>query len=187
MKYAFKKVRAGRLSLFHVKKSVTFSPRLASNLRQLDLNLFSGGTTVSSLSRIVILATALLIAATTATAAGETYGAGVTLDTVTKVSAIFASPADYIDKEVVIEGAIVDVCRKRGCWMEVASDKEFQSIRVKVLDGVIVFPLNAKGKNAKVQGVVELTGKMDKDKDGNKTCPTDPSAYRLRTSGAVIN
>lgn len=141
-----------------------------------------------TLKRSIVAAIAvLLVTVAIASASGETYGAGITLDKITKVSDIFATPADYIDKEVVIEGTIVDVCRKRGCWMEVSSDKEFQSIRVKVLDGVIVFPLGLKGKSAKVQGVVELVGEMKKDYEGNATCPTDPSAYRLRTSGAVVN
>ena len=141
-----------------------------------------------SFSRIIMAAVAaLFVTVAAANAVGETYGEGVTLEKITKISEILANPADYIDKEVVIEGSIVDVCRKRGCWMEVASDKEFQSIRVKVLDGVIVFPLNAKGQTAKVQGVVELTGEMKKDHDGKMSCPTDPSAYRLRTSGAIIN
>jgi len=39
--------------------------------------------------------------------------------------------------------------------MEIASDKEFETIRIKVKDGEIVFPLKAKGKLAKVEGVLE--------------------------------
>lgn len=39
--------------------------------------------------------------------------------------------------------------------MELASDKEFQSIRVKVNDGEIVFPLEARGKLALIEGIVE--------------------------------
>lgn len=137
-------------------------------------------------SKIMVAVMALMACATMALAA-DTYGAGVSIDKATQVSTIFAAPADYIGKEVVIEGTVVEVCRKRGCWMELASDKEFQTMRVKVTDGVIVFPMSAKGKTARVQGVVEMTGKMVEHEDGSKTCPTDPSAYRLRALGAVID
>ena len=46
----------------------------------------------------------------------------------------------------------MNVCEKRGCWIELAGDKENTKIRVKVEDGVIVFPMEAKGKTALVEG-----------------------------------
>ena len=56
-----------------------------------------------------------------------------------------------------VEGTIVEVCEERGCWIRIASDKESQSIRFKVEDGVITFPLEAKGKLALAEGVVKIT------------------------------
>ena len=52
---------------------------------------------------------------------------------------------------------MVDVCKKRGCWIKLAGDKEFESIRFKVEDGVMVFPMEAKGKTARAEGVVSVT------------------------------
>ena len=51
----------------------------------------------------------------------------------------------------------MDVCEEMGCWLAIGSDKEFQTIRFKVEDGVIVFPMSAKGLNAKVEGVLEVS------------------------------
>lgn len=89
------------------------------------------------------------------TEAAKIYGKGISLDSKTAISEILATPEKYLGKTVLIEGRVVDVCKKRGCWMEIASDKEFQTIRVKVNDGEIIFPLVAKGKLAKVEGILE--------------------------------
>ncbi|MCK6546278.1 DUF4920 domain-containing protein [Myxococcota bacterium] len=87
--------------------------------------------------------------------AAETLGKGVKLEKATKISDIYAKPADYDGKTVRVEGLVTDVCAKRGCWMAIAGDQEFQSIRVKVEDGVIVFPMSARGKRAIVEGVLQ--------------------------------
>ena len=45
----------------------------------------------------------------------------------------------------------------KGCWMELSETKSGSSLRVKVDDGVIVFPVTAKGKLAVAEGVFEAT------------------------------
>ncbi|MEN8192303.1 MAG: DUF4920 domain-containing protein [Bacteroidota bacterium] len=82
------------------------------------------------------------------------YGEDIALTEKTKISDIVKSPQDFVGEKVLVEGTVVNVCAKRGCWIELASDKEFESIRVKVQDGVIVFPMEAKGKKALVEGEV---------------------------------
>lgn len=92
-----------------------------------------------------------------AAASSKTFGSGADTDNVSKISMILASPDDYLDKDVTIKGTIVKVCKKRGCWMELTSDKKFQTFRVKVRDGDMVFPMTAMGKTAfatgKIQGI----------------------------------
>ena len=85
---------------------------------------------------------------------GKKYGKAITVKKTVKVSEIMANPAKFSGKKVLIEGPVVGVCEKRGCWIKIGSDKEFESIQFKVDDGVIVFPLDAKGKTARAQGVV---------------------------------
>lgn len=83
------------------------------------------------------------------------YGEEITLTDTTLVSRILANPDSYLGETVLVTGTVVDVCSSRGCWLELASDREFETIRVKVEDGVIVFPLSARGHTAVVEGVVE--------------------------------
>ena len=82
------------------------------------------------------------------------YGKEITLKETTKVSEIIANPEKYNGKKILVEGPIVDVCKERGCWIKIGSDKEFESIRFKVDDGVIVFPMEIKGKNTRAEGVL---------------------------------
>lgn len=127
-------------------------------------------------------------------------GAPLTLTKITKVSMINAHPEKYVGKRVVIEGLVISVCTKQGCWMDIASDVPFDKIQVKVVDGEIVFPMEAKGRMAKVEGVVEemklsqeqaiAFSRQLAEEQGQ---PFDPATitgpmtyYRVRGLGAVI-
>jgi hypothetical protein len=98
-----------------------------------------------------------LVASAGLSAAVKKYGKPLTIKETTKVSDIFAQPDQFNGKRVKVQGPIVDVCSEKGCWIALGSDREFQSIRFKVDDGVIVFPMDAKGLTATVEGVVSVT------------------------------
>jgi hypothetical protein len=108
------------------------------------------------MKRIMLVAVALLVSGAVVAGAAKKYGKALTVKGTTKISAILAEPEKYNGKKVRVEGAVVGVCEKRGCWIRLASDKEFETIQLKVEDGVIVFPMDAKGKNAVAEGVVEV-------------------------------
>jgi hypothetical protein len=105
----------------------------------------------------VVVAAFVLSAASVAVAGATTYGKPLTVKDVTRVSDILAQPEQYQGKRVKVEGAVVDVYQKRGCWIPAAGDRDFESIRFKVDDGVIVFPMSARGKTALVEGVVSVS------------------------------
>lgn len=87
--------------------------------------------------------------------AAQNFGGKVNMDTITNVSDILATPENFIDKNVTIKGTIVKVCKMRGCWVELTSDKRFQTFRVKVRDGDMVFPMSAMGKTAYAEGKIK--------------------------------
>jgi hypothetical protein len=85
----------------------------------------------------------------------KSYGQVMTLTEETAISAILDKPAAYVGQKVKVSGLVVDVCSTRGCWLYLAGDRDFEKIRIKVTDGEIVFPMEARGKTAVVEGVVE--------------------------------
>jgi len=85
---------------------------------------------------------------------GVVYGDGVTLEESVPVSQIYDDLDGYVGQRVRVEGLVTGVCEKRGCWLELAGDREFETIRVKVEDGVIVFPVSARGQYAVAEGVL---------------------------------
>ena len=97
-----------------------------------------------------------MVAGVLAQQPGTRYGNELTLTEITKVSDIYANPEKFSGKRVQVQGPIVDVCESMGCWLALGSDREFETIRFKVEDGVIVFPMSAKGKNARVEGVISV-------------------------------
>ena len=143
-----------------------------------------------------IVIAALLAFSLSLMAQGKQYGEALTLSETTKVSDILATPEKYVGQKVLIDGMITGVCTSRGCWMNIASDKAFQEIQVKVVDGVIVFPMSAHGKMAKVEGIVEslneygeVSIRKEKHKEGEYKGDAKEhtkNSYRIRALGAVI-
>jgi hypothetical protein len=138
------------------------------------------------LKRIIIFCALFCVAcAMTAQAKSDVYGKGVTLTEATAVSAILDNPDTYLGKMVRVEGMIIEVCAKRGCWMYVAGDRQGEKIQVKVTDGEIVFPMSASGRMGVVEGVVEelklSRGEMIKYQQHlaeEKGQPFDPSTVK---------
>lgn len=132
--------------------------------------------------------------------AGTVYGERPTLADTTAVSAILTDPESFVGRRVLVAGPVVDVCEKRGCWLALGSDREHETLRVKVEDGVIVFPMTARGHLAVVEGIVEkvdLTAeqareaaKMHAEEQGvpfDSTKVFGPTtSYQLKGIGAII-
>ena len=131
---------------------------------------------------------------------GTVYGEGVESTLAVKVSELSDNIDDYVGKRVRVEGLVTDVCPKRGCWIKLASDREYESLLFKVQDGVIVFPMSMKGKYAVADGVarkVELDLEQSRrylahkaEEKGEAFDPatvTEPISYvRLDGVGALV-
>ncbi len=152
------------------------------------------------MNRTPLILLAVLLVLPSGAVAGTSYGAGVSLEQASPISDVIARPAVYSGKTVKVKGLVVGVCTARGCWLDLAGEKPYQKIRVKVEDGAIVFPASSRGREATVQGVVE-TMPMCPDEARRfreaearaKVVPFDPasitgkeSSLAIRATGAVI-
>jgi hypothetical protein len=139
-----------------------------------------------------LLCAAVLALGTITTAGEETkLGAGVTLKEATPIAAIVEKPADYVGKTIRVDGVATAVCEHMGCWLAVApeNDPKGPVVRLKVDDGVIVFPVSAKGKKVSAQGVVEEVKDEEGKEAAGEHAKHDASAskkYQIKATGAVI-
>ena len=109
------------------------------------------------MKRIALITLVIAMAAVSFVLAGDgdNYGDGVTIDAAVPVETLLSSPDDYIGKAVRVDGVITGVCKKRGCWMQITDPDTGNGVRIKVDDGVIVFPYTAMGKKASAEGVFD--------------------------------
>ena len=159
-----------------------------------------------------LIAAGLLALALPVAAEDTKLGGGVTLKDATPIAAITAKPADFVGKTIRVDGVATAVCTHMGCWMAVAPEgqPDAPTVRLKVEDGVIVFPVSAKGKKVSAEGVFEEV-KTAEDKEAaaehakhQAASKHDPNAshdaakhatrtdhgagkqYQIKATGAVI-
>ena len=149
--------------------------------------------------KFFLIAAAFTVFSFVSFAQNYNLGKELTVKEVTKISDILSDPDNFVGKRVLIEGEITDVCAAAGCWMELKSDKEGK-LKVKVKDGEIVFPVEAKGHFAQVEGELykmELDKEMaraymehlaeDAGKEFDPATVTGPMIiYQIKGIGAVI-
>lgn len=149
---------------------------------------------------ILLVSILVLMLAGAALAGEKVYGNGVTGKDVQKVSEILADPDAFIGQTVRVQGTAVAGCAHRGCWINIASDKEGETIRMQVKDGEIVFPPEIIGETVIAEGVwtankltLEQTKAMcaaEARKEGKEYDPADvvtcKTAYQISGTGAVV-
>lgn len=135
----------------------------------------------------------LLTALLTVRASEEKYGKEITQTQKTAISKILAEPEAFEGKTILVEGVVAGVCDDKGCWIDLSGENPNEKIKVKVEDGVIVFPQDAKGKTALVEGVfTEVSGDSCEDEhasseeDGCCSKEKKNKVYQIKGLGAVI-
>lgn len=147
-----------------------------------------------------LIFTLVTVFALSSFATEKKFGSGANFSEAKPMSEIMKTPESYIGKEVTVSGTIEDVCEKRGCWMQLTSDYKNEKVRVKVKDGEIIFPLEARGKKAAAKGEFK---KIDMNLEQTKNYlqhiaeenkkSFDPTSvkegmvvYQVQATGAVI-
>lgn len=85
-------------------------------------------------------------------AAEMKLGKPLTLKQQIAIDKLVAARDRYVGKVVQVKGSVRDVCRHMGCWMDLLDPATNKGIPIKVEEGVIVFPPEAVGKTAIVEG-----------------------------------
>jgi hypothetical protein len=142
---------------------------------------------------------AVVLAIVAAPVASDTkLGNGVTLKEPTPIKALLERPQDYVGKTVRIDGVATAICEHMGCWMAVAAEgsdasEPRQTVRLKLEDGVIVFPMSAKGRQVSAEGAFELLTSKAADPDATSAAAEhaaqDKNAskqYHIKATGAII-
>ena len=156
-------------------------------------------------TRLAVVGLLSVLAASAARAGecrAESFGAGVNLDAPTAIADILDRPEEFVGQSVLVEAEIADVCQMAGCWLELRAADGARTLKVKVDDGVMVFPKDARGRRARAQGTVE---RLELDREGyiihleheaheqgrdfdESTVPADGPwyVYRIAGTGAEI-
>ncbi|HSB14731.1 MAG TPA: DUF4920 domain-containing protein [Bryobacteraceae bacterium] len=116
------------------------------------------------------------------------------------VQKLMAAKEQYLGKTVQVKGTVTDVCRRMGCWMELVESSTGVRVKIKVEDGVIVFPKDSVGKTAIAEGVFsklemtreEAVAQAQHEAEANKR-KFDPATikgpvtfYQIQGTGAVV-
>lgn len=73
-----------------------------------------------------------------------------------QLSQLLAEPARFSGQTVTVHGVVSEVCRKKGCWLQLQTDATAPIFRLEVNDGEFVFPVSARGKTAYAQGTLQV-------------------------------
>src|SRR4051794_24630305 len=116
------------------------------------------------------------------------------------IATLIAHADEYVGKTVQVQGKIVEVCQEMGCWLDLTNDAG-QKVRIKVMDGDIVFPKDGAGQAAVAEGKFskselskEQAIERAKEEAQEKGVKFDPATvkgpitvYQIQGTGAVIN
>jgi len=92
------------------------------------------------------------------TANAQKFGSDVTLGESVSLTAIYANPDQYKDKEIRVEGTIKEVCQHKGCWLKLTDGNQELTIRFK--DYGFFVPKDAATSRVIVQGVFTMAPDM---------------------------
>lgn len=120
------------------------------------------------MKKMLSIALVLLVTVSTAFAldSGKKVGKELSDNDPVTITSLLENPEDFVGKTVKIEGVVVDMCVKRGGWMDLAGDKEFTKFTADAKTADFKFPLDSKGKTAIVEGeITKITVSVEQQKE----------------------
>lgn len=114
------------------------------------------------------------------TATYDAVGASITPDEAVAAAAVLADPAQYLDKEVKIEGAVTEVCQNAGCWLTMGvSDGAMLRVDVPRDSAgayVYTFPKDLTGRRIIVAGLLKQGAEAAHEHGEHETAAADSAA-----------
>ena len=110
---------------------------------------------VKWIQRLGAIALAVVLSAFSVSARTTTsYGEALSGVSAVRIAELTSSPEKYLGEKIRVEGLVEDICPMKGCWIDILESQSRETIRFKVADGVIVFPVQAKGREVVAEGVL---------------------------------
>ena len=116
-------------------------------------------------------------------AAGEDFGAGLTLSHLSSLADVVAHPERYADEPILVRGRVAEVCQHRGCWAVLSAGDA--NLRIRFKDYGFFLPKDCSGKQAYAEGVVTLETESEETArhHASESRDGDPSAIRAPQQG----
>lgn len=88
----------------------------------------------------------------------SSYGSAIEPGKEANLAQVLAKPQQFAGKTVTVEGEVRRVCKKMGCWMELATERSDSAPGCRVFFGAHQFfiPKDSDGAHARVQGEVQI-------------------------------
>jgi Domain of unknown function (DUF4920) len=98
----------------------------------------------------------------------QKLGEAITLTEVTPLADLMATPADFVGKEVLVEGSVNGGCQHSHCWISLDLGNDERLI-VAAEDKTFIFPDGVVGKTARIQGMLTVLEPAEHEhKDGEE-------------------
>jgi len=101
---------------------------------------------------VLILSLGLMACSSeTAEVAGDQYGQNLTIAKITPVAEVFTQAQDLNGQMVRVSGTVTDLCKHKGCWMQVSDGTNILTVRFK--DEAFIIPANSVGRSVDMEGL----------------------------------
>ena len=115
------------------------------------------------------------------------YGNILSETDIIEVGKLLSNSDEYLGKRFLVSGSIIEVCPMRGCWVQIQDETSKETIRIKVTDGEIVFPLSAVGNKIIAEGYFTKLERSEKQAKNWKHHLASEQGIELDTSNIVLN
>lgn len=133
-------------------------------------------------------------------AAEQKLGQPLTRKEALTVAKVLETPDQFVGKTVQVKGKVTEVCQMMGCWMSLVDPATGQNLRIKVVDGEIVFPKESVGRMAVAEGTLKkfvlskeqtiAAAQHEAEEQGRKFNPDSvkegKTIYQIQGTGAVL-